>query len=96
MKNNSSSITGYKKSKIIFTLSMVVAIFIFLSQVINVYQYPLVGGIFELLWLPVFSLLFILPILSFIFLLKEKFSLSSLYIYSFLINVMTVLCLIFR
>jgi hypothetical protein len=80
-----------RKSKIILSLSMVVALFWFFGHTLDVYRFKLVGAIFEILWLPMIILLFVLPILSVIFFIKEKYNLRSLYIYSFLALALAVL-----
>ncbi len=78
-----------RKSKIIFLLSVLTAVFWCLGQLINVYKFGILGAAFELLWLPMIVLLFILPVLSFIQWMKEKFSPKSLYLYSFLLILAT-------
>jgi hypothetical protein len=83
-----------KTSKIVFTLSLLTSVFWFLGQLVNVYYSAIVGAIFEILWLPMIALLFILPILSLIYWVKEKFNLKSLYLYSLLIILATVLYMI--
>jgi len=65
-----------------------------LGQVINVYSFAVVGVIFEIFWLPVLALLFVLPIISMILLLKEKINIKSLYVYSTLLGVTTILIMI--
>jgi hypothetical protein len=74
-----------KKSKVVFILSIIVSVFWVMGQSFNVYYFAVVGAIFEILWLPMIALLIILPIVSLIYLVKEKFNLKSLFLYSFLI-----------
>jgi len=85
-----------KIPEIIFILSILTAVFWCLAQFVNVYYFAVVGVIFEIAWLPMIALLFCLPIVSFIFLVKEKFNLKSLYLYSFIIALVTVLFMILR
>ncbi len=82
--------------KIVFILSILTAAFWCLGQLVNVYYFPVVGAIFEILWLPMIALLLSLPVLSLIYLVKEKLNLQSLYLYSFLIVLATVLFMILR
>lgn len=82
--------------KIVFILSVLTSVFWCLGQLVNVYYFAVVGAIFEIAWLPMIALLIILPILSLISLIKEKFNLKSLYLYSFLIVIATVLFMILR
>lgn len=84
-----------KKSKLIFLLSIAVAIFWVLGKTMNVYHYNFVGAVFELLWLFAIVLLFGLPVISIIFWVKDKFNLKSLNLYSFLIMILTILFAIF-
>jgi hypothetical protein len=87
-------VTTFKNSgtgKIIFILGIIVSVFWLLGQVINVFHFILVEAIFEMLWLPALGMLFLLPILSLVFWVKEKFSLRSLYLYTILFTVTTIL-----
>jgi len=96
MKENLAPFENSRISKIILILSILTSGFWWLGQSINVYRYALVGAIFEILWLPALAMLFGLPIISLIFLIKEKVNIRSLYIYSFLIGIASILFIIFR
>jgi hypothetical protein len=92
------SLTPFKHSstsKIVFLLSIIVCGYWWLGKIINVYRLALVGAIFEILWLPTLALLFVLPIISLISLVKDKFTIKSLYIYSMLICITTILCMVY-
>jgi hypothetical protein len=80
-----------KKPKAVFILSILASVFWYIGQTVNVYYFAVVGVIFEILWLPMIALLIVLPIFSLIYLVKEKFNLKSLYLYSFLILMFTFL-----
>ncbi len=95
MKENLTPFKNSRTSKMVFILSIIVSGYWWLGQVIDVYSFALVGAIFEILWLPVLLMLFALPIISLIFLVKEKVNVRSLYIYSILIGVTTILFMIF-
>lgn len=84
-----------KKSKLIFLLSITVAIFWVLGKTINVYHYNFVGAVFEMLWLPAIVVLFSLPVISIIYWIKDKFNIRSLYLYSFLLMILTMLFVMF-
>ncbi len=91
--------TFLKKSKsaiTIFILSLLTSIFWCIAQLFNVYKIAVIGAIFEILWLPMIALLLALPILSLILLVKQKFDPKSLYLYSLLILLATVLFMIFK
>jgi hypothetical protein len=45
-----------------------------LSRFINFYQVAFIGALFEFLWLPMLSVIFIMPIVSFIFWRKENYN----------------------
>jgi hypothetical protein len=89
------NVKKYSNSLLLMILNIAVMVFTFLSQTINVYRYTLVGAIFEFLWLPWLVMLFILPILSFIFWMREKYSISSLNLYSFFTGLISILLLFF-
>ncbi len=84
-----------KNSKIVLILSIFTSGFWYLGQNIDVYRFVLVGAIFEILWLPMLAMLFFLPIISLILLVKEKFNIKSLYLYSILIIIATILFMVF-
>ena len=96
MKANLATYNNPIISILILIMSILVSGFWWLGQVINVYRFDLVGAIYEILWLPVLAMLFILPIISLILWVKEKFNVGSLYLYSFLIIVATILFMIFN
>ena len=95
MKENPTPFKNSKTSKIVFILSIIVSGYWWLAKGINVYSNALVGAIFELLWLPVLGMLFLLPIIALIFLVKERLNLRSLYIYSILIGMATIFFIVF-
>ncbi len=94
MKENSIPFKNSSTSKLVFVLSIIVSGYWWLGQVINVYSFALVGAIFEILWLPVLAMLFVLPIISMILLLREKVNIRSLYIYSTLLGISTILIML--
>jgi hypothetical protein len=77
MKVNIAPFNILKTSEIVFILSIIVSGYWWLGQGINVYSFAFVGAIFEILWFPVLLMLFVLPIISMILLIKEKFSGNS-------------------
>jgi hypothetical protein len=94
MNEHSTPFKNSRTSKIVFILSIIVSGYWWLGQVINVYRFAVVGAIFEILWLPVLAMLFLLPIISLIFLVKEKVNIRSLYVYSTLLGVSTILIML--
>lgn len=66
-----------------------------LGIMLDVYEYPVVGAIFELLWLPMLAALFILPIISLVFLVKTRFNLGSFYLSTIIICILILLLLFY-
>jgi len=95
MKENITAFKNSGTSKTVLILSIFISVFWWLSKLINIYHFAFVGAIFEILWLPVLASLFILPIISLVFLFKEKFNIKSFYLYSVLISVATILFMVF-
>jgi hypothetical protein len=79
---------------IALALSIIIPLTWYLGKSIDVYQFKLVGAFFEIIWLPMFAILFALPVISFVFWLKNKFSLRSLYFYSLLLSVISILLIV--
>jgi len=95
MIESSIVLQNSRTAKIILIFTIANALFWGLGKSINVYSLPVVGAIFEILWLPALIGLFILPILAIIFWFKDKFIFKSLNIYSIVIAVITVIVTIF-
>jgi len=95
MKENSTPFKNSKTSKIVFILSIIASGFWWLAKGINVYSNAIVGAIFELVWFPVLGMLFLLPIISLVLLVKERFHVRSFYIYSILMGIATIYFMIF-
>lgn len=83
-----------KKSLSVFTLTIFVSLYWLAGQLVDVYRFPVLGGIYELLWIGMVIALLGLPVLSFIFLVKNKFSPRSLYFYSFIISIVSIVVLV--
>ena len=95
MKENLNSFKNPRTDKIVFILSIIVSGYWWLGQVVNVYTFAFAGAVFEILWFPALLILFVLPILSLIMLIKEKGNVRSLFIYSMLISFTTILFMIY-
>src|SRR5215203_749917 len=85
-----------KKSMVTLAITIVVSLYWFLSLLINVYSYRVVGAVYELLWIGMVIGVFGMPVFSFIYWAKTKFDLRSLYFYSFIISTVSVLFLVTR
>jgi hypothetical protein len=91
MSKHSHVFRNRKQSKIVFLLSVFVAVYWWLGKTVDMYQTKFAGAIFEILWLPMIILLFALPIVSIGFFVKDKFNLWSLYLYSLLVGIGAIL-----
>ena len=88
----------FKRSReVLITISsFLVLLFWFFGITYNVYEYKVVGAFFEVLWLPMLGLLFVLPIMSIVYLKKGKWNLKSIYSICFILNLLSILFIIFR
>lgn len=92
-KKNTINRQGMGKLTII--LSFVVLSFIAVAKLFDVYKIAVVGAVFEILWLPMILLLFILPILSIIYWAQEKFSARSVFLYAILISITAIILMVY-
>ena len=91
-----SAATPFSNKKInvfVFTLSVIVSLFWIFGNLFDVYQFAIVGVLFEIAWLPVLALTFILPIVALFLFVKDKFHLKSLNLYSFVLVFTTAIIL---
>ena len=95
MKTIKKKKTSEAIGKVVLALSGFVLLFVGLSRLLNVYQISFVGAIFEILWLPVILLLFILPVLSIIYWIQEKFNPKSIYIYSIVLGIAAIVLMVY-
>lgn len=56
-----------KRGILMFVSSILVALFWFFANTINVYEYKVIGAIFEILWLPMMAMLAVVPLLCIFF-----------------------------
>jgi len=87
--------TNMAIGKVVMGLTIFVLLFVGLSRLLNIYQFAFVGAIFEILWLPVILLLFILPILSIIYWVQDKFNPKSIYLYSMILGIAGVVLMVY-
>jgi len=95
MKATSIPFKNSKTSKVVFILSILSSGFWCFGQLLNVYRFTLVGVLYEILWLPALGILCLMPLFSLLFLVKEKGTIKSFYIYSIIISVATILSMVF-
>ena len=82
------------RSRVIFALTITVSLYWFLPLLINVYRFPVIGAIYEILWIFMIVALFALPVFTFMSWAKIKFDFRSLYFYSFIISAISILLLV--
>ena len=71
---NTSVFSYPQTQKLILVASALTFVFFttFWLVIPNVYRYPVVGAIYEFLWLPMILLLFVIPVLVLIMIIKNK------------------------
>ncbi len=75
--------------KLIIALSILILSYWLLCKTIDVYKYTILGVIYEILWLPMLALLFLLPIINTYAIFKNK---NSLFLYfNLALNIITIL-----
>ncbi len=80
---------------VIFILTMSSTIYWVVGQIVNVHESNLLV-IYELLWLPMIILLFTMPVFSLWYWIKTAFKMDSLYLYSLLLGIGTMVFLFTR
>lgn len=72
----------------LLVLSISMLLFWLLSKTIDVYQITFLGVLYEIIWLPMLVMLFVLPIINIYSLFKIKNSLMSYF--SLALNIITI------
>lgn len=85
-----------RESKMVFFLSILTSVYWCVGKLLDTNTFAFAGAVFEFLWLPMLAALIILPILSFIHLIKAKFNTRSLYLYSILVIIPAFLIMLLR
>jgi hypothetical protein len=79
--------------KVIFLATLGASIFLVGTRFIPIYDFALVGAIYELLNIPAIAAIFILPIFSFLLWAGQKFVFPSIHLFSVLLALGTILIL---
>lgn len=95
MKDNSTDFKNSALSKVLLILNLIVTAFWIVGKTVDIYHFAVVGAIFEILWLGMLLGLFVLPVVSIVFFIREKFSFRSLYLYSLILSVGNIYLVIF-
>ena len=75
--------------KLLLALSSSMLLYWLLRKITDIYQITVLGVIYEILWLPMLALLFLLPIINTYAIFKNKNSLISYF--SLALNIITIL-----
>ena len=75
--------------KLLLALSSSMLLYWLLGKITDIYQIIVLGVIYEILWLPMLALLFLLPIINTYAIFKNKNSLISYF--SLALNIITIL-----
>lgn len=94
MANASIAFKNSTTGKILFFTSVGVLIYWCLGQLVDIYYFAVVGAIYEIVWLFMLFALLVLPILSLIFWIKERFNVMSLYFYTILVVIINILLIV--
>ncbi len=89
MNNNSPAFNSYYTGTVAIVFSGVTSGYWILGNTFDVYTYAITGAIFEMLWILMVPMLFIVPIVSLIAAIMNKFRKSYLYFISIVINLGT-------
>ena len=95
MTESSTSFQNSRNNRLVFILSIITALYWSAGKFWNVYDFAFSGAVYELLWLPMLASIFIIPLVSLVFYVNDKFNLRSLALYSFLIMSALILMLVF-
>ena len=75
----------------LFIFSLVIPlIFYSILSMDNIYEYAVVGAIYELTWFPILACVFLLPFANGYFWVQAKLSFKSLYFYGLLITALNL------
>lgn len=83
-----------KFRKTVLIVSLLQPVYWSIPRLINVYDYPVLGAVYELSSLFMAIILFTLPLLCLVFWIKEKCSMRSVYIYSLIISLTSLLVIV--
>ncbi len=90
-----NNIQTFRSGKLFLILSVSVMMYWLFGKIFNIYRFAVVGAVYELLWIFMTVILFMLPVITFIYWRKHQFSIRSLHLYSLLTSIATILLLLF-
>ena len=93
MIKNSSTLINPRESVLVFISTLIVSAFWLSSLMVNVYDESLGGAVYDFVSVVMLLALFGLPFLTLKRCIRNRFNSRSLYLYSFLLSLITVLIL---
>jgi hypothetical protein len=78
-----------RRSKVILILSIALLIYWWIARLHLIYSSTILQVIFEIFWVPMILMFFVLPVLSIAFLWMEGFHIKSLYLVAIIIIAFT-------
>jgi hypothetical protein len=91
MKEILSEINKSSLGKGIFLVTLGASIFWIITKLVPIYENKIAGAVYEMLWLPVVVILFILPLFSFLLWAGEKFRVQSAHLFSIILAALAIL-----
>lgn len=85
-----------KRNKILLKLSIFTSLYWFIGKITDVYRFAFTGAVFELFWLPMLASILLLPLISILFFIQDKFNPRSMALYSILMFISSILILLLQ
>lgn len=91
LHRKSSAYKDIKRSKKIFYFALGVSGFWYLINIFKFYKSPILELVIKILWLPMLIILFLIPIICFLFIFRKKFNPKSFYFYALILCFLTII-----
>jgi len=93
LKNALNNFKSIYTGKIAVFSSLLISGYWILGNIYNVYTYAVLGAIYEILWIFMIPMLFVVPVISATIVILNKFKNSYLYLTSVILNMGTFIWL---
>ncbi|WP_338732014.1 hypothetical protein [Mangrovimonas cancribranchiae] len=84
-----------KQNKILLYISCFILAYWFMTKLVNLYDYAVIGAIYELTAIIIVISTFLMPILALIFWIKSKFSTNIKILSPIIISIISILIMIY-
>ena len=91
LHRKSSAYKDKERGKKFFYASLAVSSFWFLINIFKFYKSPILAIVIKVLWLPMLIILFLIPIICLLLIVKKKFNPRSFYLYSLILCFITMI-----